>query len=58
MRELDGKIRALMKTAKKSNKVEIEAKCVQMNFDLKAKHREEEDLLEEQLGNNHSSIVD
>jgi hypothetical protein len=50
-RELEGKIRALMKTAKKSNKSEIEAKSVQLNFDLVGKHRLEIDELEEQLGN-------
>jgi hypothetical protein len=50
VRELEGKVRALLKTAKKSNKAAVEAQSVQMEFDLKARHREEMDQLEEQIG--------
>ena len=45
MRELEGKIRALMKTAKKSNRAVVEAEAIRMGYDLKAKHAEEYDLL-------------
>jgi hypothetical protein len=49
-RELDGKIRALMKTAKKSTRAAIEAHAIQMEYDLKARHSEEEDDLEAKIG--------
>lgn len=45
MRELEGKIRALMKTAKKSNRAVVEAEAIRMGYDLKAKHTEEYDSL-------------
>lgn len=51
-RKLEGEIRAMLKKAKKSEKKEIEAKVVQLEYDLKAKHRDEEILLEEYLENN------
>lgn len=45
MRELEGKIRALMKTAKKSNRAVVEAEAIRMGYDLKAKHAEEYESL-------------
>jgi hypothetical protein len=45
MRELEGKVRALLKTAKKSNRAVVEAEAIRMGYDLKAKHAEEFDLL-------------
>ena len=48
-RKLEGELRALLKKAKKSEKKEAEAKAVQLEYDLKAKHRDEEALLEEYL---------
>jgi hypothetical protein len=35
-----------MKKVKGANKIELDTKLIQMEFDLKAKHREEEDMLE------------
>ena len=48
-RELEGSIRASLKKAKKAEKKELEAKAIQQQYDLKARHREEERLLEEYL---------
>ena len=45
VRELEGKVRALMKTAKKSNRAVVEAEAIRMGYDLKAKHTEEYDSL-------------
>jgi hypothetical protein len=45
IRELEGKVRALLKTAKKSNKAVVEAEAIRMGYDLKAKHAEELDSL-------------
>jgi uncharacterized protein YfcZ (UPF0381/DUF406 family) len=56
VRELEGKVRALLKTAKKSNKGAIEAQAIQMEYDLKARHREEMDSLEEQIGKLHVTV--
>jgi hypothetical protein len=55
-RELEGKIRALLKTAKKSNKAVIEAEAVQMGFDLKARHREELDNIPDLEGFNYDTF--
>ena len=44
-RELEGKVRALLKTAKKSNRAVVEAEAIRMGYDLKAKHTEEVDSL-------------
>lgn len=44
-RELEGKIRALLKTAKKSTKAAIETEAIQMQYDLKRQHEEEYDKL-------------
>lgn len=40
-RELEGRIRALLKKASKKEKAATEAKSIQMKFDLKSKHNEE-----------------
>ena len=45
---MEGKIRAMLKTAKK-NKAELEAKGIQMENELKVKHKDERTLLEEKL---------
>jgi OTU domain-containing protein 6 len=50
VRELEGKIRALMKTAKKSTKVAIETEAIQMQYDLKRQQEEEYDKLIEMGG--------
>ena len=44
-RELEGKVRALLKTAKKSNRAVVEAEAIRMGYGLKAKHAEEVDSL-------------
>ena len=46
---MEGKIRAMLKTAKKNNKAELEAKGIQMENELKVKHKDERTLLEEKL---------
>lgn len=51
-KKLEGEVRAMLKKAKKSEKKDTEAKVVQLEYDLKAKHRDEEILLEEYLENN------
>jgi hypothetical protein len=50
VRKLEGEVRALLKTAKKSNRAEIEAKAIQMQYDLKGKHSTELDEFEEMGG--------
>jgi hypothetical protein len=50
IQELHVQIQAMMKGAKKSVRAQLEAQAIQQQFDLKAKHREEEDELEERLG--------
>jgi len=47
LRELEGEVRALLKGAKKAQKAELEAKALQREYDLKARHREEEEALDE-----------
>lgn len=48
LRDLEGKVRALLKTAKKSNKAEIEAEAIRMGYDLKAKQTVEWDSLSDE----------
>lgn len=48
--ELADSIKAMLKAAKKSQRAELEAKAIQMNFDLKARHREEEEEWESNNG--------
>jgi OTU domain-containing protein 6 len=50
LRELEGKVRAMLKTAKKAEKAVVEAQTIQMQYDLKAKHNDELDALSERLG--------
>lgn len=57
LRELEGKVRALLKTAKKSNKAVIEAEAIQMGFDLKARHREELDNIPDLEGFSHDDAI-
>jgi hypothetical protein len=45
LRDLDGKVRALLKTAKKSNRATVEAEAIRMGYELKARQTEESDLL-------------
>lgn len=45
IRELEGKVRALLKTAKKSNKSVIEAEALRLQYDLKARQSEELDSI-------------
>ena len=45
-KELDGKIRALIKAAKKSEKAVVETQTIQMRFDLNALHNEEVERFE------------
>jgi len=48
--ELREKAKAALKGAKKSEKAQVEATYIQMEFDLKAQHREEIDEYEEKHG--------
>lgn len=46
VRKLEGEVRALLKTAKKSTKAQIETQIIRMQYDLKERHQEEYDALE------------
>ncbi len=48
--DLREKAKAALKAAKKSEKAQVEASYIQMEFDLKAKHREEMEEFEEKHG--------
>jgi hypothetical protein len=48
--ELKETSKTLLKGAKKSERAATESRIIQMEFDLKAKHRDEVDQLEEELG--------
>ena len=50
LRELEGKVRALLKTAKKSTKVAVETEAIQMQYDLKRQQEDEYDKLIEMGG--------
>ena len=50
LKELSLTIKSMLKGVKKSSKAELEAKSIQMEFDLKAKHRDEVEELESNLG--------
>lgn len=57
--KLENEIKGIMKQAKKANKAELEAKIMQMRYDLRAKHRDEIDLLIESGGDdNGGDVVD
>jgi len=45
--ELQLQVKEMLKKAKKSEKAVMEAQAIQMQFDLKAKHREEIEEFEE-----------
>ena len=47
-RELEGCVRSFLKQASKKDKAAMEAKGVQMKFDLKAKHRQETERFDEE----------
>lgn len=49
-RKLEGEVRALLKTAKKSTKAQIETQILRMQYDLKGRHQEEMDELENRSG--------
>lgn len=49
-KELDESIKALLKASKKADKAQVEARAIQMRFDLRAKQQEEEDSNEEPTG--------
>lgn len=49
-RKLEGEVRALLKTAKKSNRAQIETQVLRMQYDLKGKHQEELEELENSSG--------
>ena len=59
MRELEVTIKELLKSCKRGNKQSqmLEAQAIQMRFDMKAKHRNEVDELEEQLGGVHLILL-
>merc|ERR1712137_1292155 len=48
----------LLKTAKKSTRKSIEAKIIQMQYDLKSKHMEEEDKLLALIDNEDTSTIE
>lgn len=54
-RKLEGEIRALQKTAKKSTKAQIETQILRMQYELKGRHAEEIEECESR-GGIHISI--
>ena len=50
IRDLEGKVRALLKTAKKSTKAAVEAEAIQMGYDLKTRQKEEYELISSMEG--------
>jgi hypothetical protein len=50
VRKLEGEVRALLKTAKKSTKAQIETQIIRMQYDLKGRHQEELDAIESRIG--------
>lgn len=44
--DLEAIIKVMLKGAKKSNKAQIEAQTIQMQYDLRARHNEEIDEME------------
>jgi wyosine [tRNA(Phe)-imidazoG37] synthetase (radical SAM superfamily) len=50
LQQLQETTKAMLKAAKKSTRTSIETQVIQMGYDLKAKHREEMNELEERLG--------
>ena len=56
-KELDESIKALLKAAKKTDKAQVEARAIQMRFDLRAKQQEEEDSNEEPTGESELLLI-
>lgn len=56
VRKLEGEVRALLKTAKKSTKVQIETQIIRMQYDLKERHQEEYEALESAGGESEPAI--
>lgn len=50
VRKLEGEVRALLKTAKKSTKAQIETQAIRMQYDLKDRHQQELEELENRAG--------
>jgi len=46
VRQLEGEIRAMLKAAKKSTKAQVETEALRKQYELKARHKEEEEELE------------
>lgn len=59
-RKLEGEVRALRKTAKKSTKAEIETQIIRMEYELKGRHAEELEECEARGGTSHigSALVE
>jgi len=55
IKELEMNSTAMLKAAKKSNKAQIEAQVIQMHYDLRAKHRDE---IEELENGNETNPID
>jgi VIT1/CCC1 family predicted Fe2+/Mn2+ transporter len=47
LQELQNNVKQMLKGAKKSTRAQIEAQAIQMEFDIKARHREEMEAFEE-----------
>lgn len=56
-KELDESIKALLKSSKKADKAQVEARAIQMRFDLRAKQQEEEDSNEESTGESKLLLI-
>lgn len=52
-RKLEGEVRALRKTAKKSTKAEIETQIIRMEYELKGRHAEELEECESRGGTSY-----
>ena len=48
IKDLEATAANLLKASKKSTRSQVEAQIIQMRYDLRAKHREEEEIFEEQ----------
>ena len=56
-RKLEGEIRALLKTAKKNTKAQIETQILRMQYDMKGRHAEELEECESRQGAIHDLAV-
>ena len=57
-KELELATSKLLKNAKKSTRAQVEAQIIQMQFDLRAKHREEEDNFESEYNESIDEIIE